>query len=148
MTGGRNAGFLQAWGPVGLWAAGILILTTVPIPAAVETGGLPLDKVIHAAMYSGLGWTVARALHLTSRSTGGALALAVVAAAAFAAVDEWHQGWVGREPALGDWVADAVGLVLGLGLFLWRRGGRPVEPGQASETSEAPGEPGASETST
>lgn len=119
--------FVSVWGPVVLWAAGILVVTTVPIPSGVEPAGLPLDKIVHAAMYSGLGWSVARALHMTGRSTGGALVVAVLAAGAFAGLDEWHQAWVGRNPEVADWIADATGLVLGLGLFMWRRGRRDVE---------------------
>lgn len=136
MTDGRDAGFLEAWGPAGLWAAAILVLTTIPLPAGIRTGGLPLDKVLHAAMYSGLGWTVARALLLTGRSTAGALCLAILAAAGFAGLDEWHQSWVGRDAALGDWAADAAGLLLGLGLFLWRRGW--ASSGEAGDDAEAP----------
>lgn len=113
--------FLAAWGPVVLWAGAILVVTTVPLPEGPDGGVRHLDKLVHGTMYFGLGWTVARALHRTGRSTGGALALALVAAAGFAALDEWHQSWVGRDPALGDWTADAVGLVAGLGLFLWLR---------------------------
>lgn len=122
MTDGLPGGILDAWGPVVLWAAGILLVTTVPVPAGLDAGAPPLDKVVHGAMYSGLGWTVARALHRTGRSTTGALILAVLAATGFAGLDEWHQAWVGRDPALGDWAADAVGLLVGLGVFLWRRG--------------------------
>lgn len=127
MSRRRGRVFVSAWGPVVLWAAGILVVTTVPIPTGVEPGELPLDKIVHAAMYSGLGWTVARALHMTGRSTGGALVVAVLAAGAFAGLDEWHQTWVGRNPELADWIADAMGLVLGLGLFMWRRGRRDAD---------------------
>lgn len=124
MRGDRIRDILGAWGPVALWAAGILVLTTVPVPEGAERGILHLDKALHAAMYSGLGWTLARALHLTGRSTGAALSLAVIVAAGFAGLDEWHQSWVGRDPSLADWTADAAGLLLGLGLFLWLRRGR------------------------
>lgn len=121
MSRSRVREFLVTWGPVVLWAAGILVVTTVPVPAGPETEVPYLDKAVHAAMYFGLGWTVARALHRTGRSRGGALGLALAAAAGFAALDEWHQSWVGRDPALGDWVADAAGLVAGLTVFLWLR---------------------------
>lgn len=115
---------LDAWGPVFLWAAGILVVTTVPLPGRASMAIRHLDKLVHAAMYSGLGWTVARALHRTGRSTGIALFVAVAAAAGFAALNESIQAWVGREPDVVDWIADAVGLAAGLGLFLWLRRGR------------------------
>lgn len=119
--GARDAA--DAWGPVLLWAGGIVVVTTIPLPEEAGTGVTHVDKLLHAAMYSGLGWTVARALHRTGRSTGGALLLATLASVGFAGLDEWHQSWVGRDPALGDWAADAVGLVAGLGLFLLLRSG-------------------------
>lgn len=115
---------LDAWGPVFLWATGILVVTTVPLPGRAGLTTSHLDKLAHAVMYSGLGWTVARALHRTGRSTGMALFVAVGAAGGFAALNEWIQAWVGREPDVGDWIADAVGLLAGLGLFLWLRRGR------------------------
>lgn len=138
MKGDRAREILGAWAPVALWAAGILLLTSVPVPVEAGRGLHHLDKAVHAAMYAGLGWTLARALHLTGRSTIAALSLATVAAAGFAGLDEWHQSWVGREPSLADWTADAAGLLVGLGLFLWlRRGsGRGVREDDRSPTGD------------
>jgi len=42
----------------------------------------------------------------------------ILVGAAYGALDEWHQSLVpGRDPSVGDWVADAVGVVLGFLLF-------------------------------
>lgn len=119
---GGGAGPISAWWPVAAWATGILVATTVPDPGVAGTAGGPVDKIVHGVMYFGLGATIVRALRLSGRSTRGTLVLAFLAATAFAGLDEWHQGWVGRDPELADWIADAVGLTAGIGLLgFWMR---------------------------
>ena len=40
----------------------------------------------------------------------------------FAAVDEYHQGWIpGRDPDWRDWIADTLGIACGFWLGGWRR---------------------------
>lgn len=100
------------------WALVILVATSVPLPTPDwRSTGLPLDKVVHCALYLGLGWGSARALRRTGRS--GVLPALVTLAAGmlFAAADEAHQGWlVWRTPSVADWLADVIGLAAGVAL--------------------------------
>jgi VanZ family protein len=94
-----------------MWAAMILILTSVPTPSDVP-GGIPhLDKVVHFVLYAGQGWFVTRALRTRRPLT---LVGALLAIAAFAALDEWHQRFFARDPAVLDWIADAIGAAAGI----------------------------------
>jgi VanZ family protein len=94
-----------------LWAAFILVLTSIPAPAQAP-GGIPhLDKIVHLMLYAALGWFTGRALR-TRRPL--ALALAFAAIGVFGAFDEWHQELFNRTPDFVDWVADMIGASLGL----------------------------------
>ena len=94
-----------------MWAALILVCTSVPIPASAPGTGIPgLDKVVHFSLYAVLGWLVARARGVRR---DGAFAW-MLAIAAFGALDESHQHFIiGRSPELADWLADAAGGVVG-----------------------------------
>ena len=98
--------------PVLAWALGILCVTSVPGTSIPRGPTLPgLDKVIHGAMYFGLGRAAARA---TVAAPWGVLA----AVGAFAALDEGHQQWIpGRSGDPADWVADLAGATLGIAGF-------------------------------
>jgi VanZ family protein len=86
-------------------------LTSVPTPSDVP-GGIPhLDKVVHFVLYAGQGWFVTRALRTRRLVTLVGVLLAI---AAFAAFDEWHQRFFGRDPAMVDWIADAIGASAGI----------------------------------
>lgn len=101
----------RRWTPPALWAALILVLTSIPSPPEAP-GGIPhLDKVVHFVLYAGQGWLVTRALRTRRPRT---LATALVAIAAFAAFDEWHQRFFARDPAILDWIADMIGASAGL----------------------------------
>lgn len=99
-----------------VWAGLILVATTVPLPAQDLPGSdLPLDKVVHFGLYFGLGWTVGRSLVLSGSPGFGARAAAWVGGLLFAAADEAHQALVPtRVTSLGDWMADAAGVTVGL----------------------------------
>ena len=102
---------MRRWLPPATWAALILVLTSIPAPSGAP-GGIPhLDKLVHFALYAGQGWLVARALRNRRPLT---LTGALVAIAAFAAIDEWHQRFVARDPAAMDWVADVIGASAGI----------------------------------
>ncbi len=89
------------------------------------------DKIGHFAAYGLLASLVCRALGGGWR---GAL-IALVAASAYGASDEWHQSFVpGRNSDVADWVADTLGAALAVVLYagfapyrrlletpLWRR---------------------------
>jgi VanZ family protein len=101
----------RRWLPPALWAALILVLTSVPAPPDVS-GGIPhVDKLVHLLLYAGEGWLVTRALR-TRRPR--LLAAALLGIAAFAAFDEWHQRFLVRDPSILDWIADMIGAVIGM----------------------------------
>ena len=111
---------LARWGPPAAWAA--LVFTVSSFPVRVPGGGVPgLDKLAHLGVYLVLGLLLARAL-----PHGPWIAVAL--GWAYGASDEVHQMFVpGRSPDVADWVADAVGVTLGVFLFQrWaaRRAGR------------------------
>lgn len=122
----------RAWRAPVLWAGLILVATTVPLPSrSLPSSGLPLDKAVHFGLYLGLGWTVGRSLVLSGARGFGARIAAWIGGLLFAAVDEVHQALVPtRVTSLGDWVADAAGVTVGLLLvtvLLTRRSGEAAE---------------------
>ena len=101
---------MRRWLPPALWAALILVLTSLPTPPDL-TGGIPhLDKLVHVLLYAGQGWLVTRAL----RTRFAALAAALIGIAVFGLIDEWHQQFFSRDPNLMDWIADVIGASLGI----------------------------------
>lgn len=84
-----------------------LSLALLLAPPSDVPGGAPAgtDKLVHAALFAGLGWTGLRAALL---GRGPMLA----ALAGYGAVIEFVQGTIGRSRSLADWVADVAGLAL------------------------------------
>jgi len=82
------------------------------------------DKVLHAAEYAGFALFLALAISASPspRISPWVAGIALAAAVLFAASDEFHQTLVpGRDGNLPDFVADAVGAVLGAALVhAWR----------------------------
>lgn len=113
----------RAWWPAVAWAGVILVATSVPAPDDVPLDpDLPWDKAAHFALYGGLGWTLGRALWVSGKRTPRAVWLSLAAGLVFAALDEWHQGWLlTRDPSFADWLADAGGVALGMAAYLWPR---------------------------
>jgi VanZ family protein len=97
--------------PPALWAALILVLTSMPAPPDAPSGIPHPDKLVHALLYAGQGWLVARALR-TRRTVS--LAVALLGIAAFGAVDEWHQRFLLRDADVLDWLADVIGATVGV----------------------------------
>jgi VanZ family protein len=82
------------------------------------------DKVAHVGLYCGLSFLLALVLALRNAYRGLRAGLSAtqcswIAAgvAIYAAVDEFTQPWTGRDRDLLDWIADVVGMALGLALF-------------------------------
>jgi len=124
------------------WVFLILLATTVPFPSGlVETGPFPADKLVHFGMYAGLGWTVAGALRTGERGRAAVLAAAWCLGLLFAAGDELHQHLIpGRDPAVGDWAADAVGFTAALVASSLRARARAgVDAAEAGEGGAPPG---------
>ena len=101
------------WLPPLLWAAFILILTSIPGSHIPVPPFRYFDKVVHLAIYGVLGWLTARSWANGSRLAATALvALALVSC--FGALDEWHQQFIPlRSMDLLDWAADTTGAAIG-----------------------------------
>jgi VanZ family protein len=97
----------------------LLVLTHVPLePSPSPARGL--DKLAHGAAFA----VLAMILAATWRASAGRLSLAQLASvwaaiAAYAALDEWTQSFVGRTPSAWDWLADGTGAAIGLAVFVW-----------------------------
>lgn len=108
---------LKIWGPAALWAAVLFLLSALPgVDAAVPFLFPGADKVAHFVLYAVLGGCLA-----WGRWRGGSAIpvwTLVAAGVAYGASDEWHQSFVpGRDPSVGDWTADTLGVVLGYMIF-------------------------------
>ncbi|HJU89650.1 MAG TPA: VanZ family protein [Gemmatimonadaceae bacterium] len=113
----------RRWLPPAIWAALILVLTSIPNPNVGDVGIPAADKLFHGALYLVLGWLAARATAVAPGSSRGPLQVGVllIAVALFAAGDEWHQRWIpGRSPELRDWAADLFGALLGVAAARFR----------------------------
>lgn len=98
-----------------LIAVGVLIAVTVllfaPISGVEPTGVLGWDKLVHFCLFGLLLWSFGVLLPKAPR-----LALAGLAICAGGAT-EIIQGWVGRDPSWGDFLADVLGV--SAALFFW-----------------------------
>ncbi len=106
----------RRWLPPVLWAAFILVLTSLPGSVVPDVGNVPsgTDKVLHAAIYAVLAWLLVRVFDPSGLDWTKYLLL-MLGIAMFAAADEWHQSFIpGREPSFGDWVADVAGAAVGV----------------------------------
>ncbi|MDP2955985.1 MAG: VanZ family protein [Longimicrobiales bacterium] len=111
---------LRAWGPAAAWAGVLFFLSAIPgthVPPLLFPGE---DKVAHLALYAvfgaALAWGWARSARESSATPVLALGLL------YGASDEWHQAFVpGRDPSLGDLLADTAGVLLGYWLFSFVR---------------------------
>ncbi len=120
----RQWGFLR-WVAVVLWLVVIVVITHTP-PDSSLIRRLPHyaygDKLVHLGLYGLLGWLV----WYKRQARGWEFLLGLLLATG----DELTQPWVGRIAELGDWLADAFGLTVGLGLaslqFRWRQHGEEV----------------------
>ncbi|MCW2633797.1 MAG: VanZ family protein [Blastococcus sp.] len=65
-----------------------------------------VDKLVHASLFL--------ALAVTGRWAGISRVVLAPALVFYAAGSEVVQGLIGRDAAVGDWIADVVGLLLGL----------------------------------
>ncbi|HMA03505.1 MAG TPA: VanZ family protein [Gemmatimonadaceae bacterium] len=103
----------RRWLPPLLWAAFILILTSVPGSHLQVLPLRSIDKIVHLSIYGVLGWLTARAWSNGSRMPATALAV-VALLSCFGALDEWHQQFIPlRSTDLLDWSADTLGAAIG-----------------------------------
>lgn len=107
---------VRRWLPPLVWAGVILIVTSLPGPM-VPRSLSPYDKAVHFTLYGLFGVLLAREIGLANERWRAAF-MALVIAVAFAAADEWHQGFVpGRSRDVADWRADSYGAAAGA--LLW-----------------------------
>lgn len=105
---------LLGWGPAALWAAVLFLLselrgTSVSLPADT-------DKLVHGGLYLILGLSLAWGK--ATIGSGVPVVVLLLMGVGYGALDEWHQSFVpGRDVSVGDWVADSIGVMLGLLLF-------------------------------
>lgn len=117
---------VRAWGPAVLWAVVLFLLSAWPDgPGREWLPWLPgKDKIAHVVLYSVFGGTLAHVRRYSSFPVSAVLVIAV--GLVYGLTDEWHQSFVpGRDPSLWDWVADAVGVIVGYGIVTrWLRPSR------------------------
>lgn len=113
---------VRRWRAPLLWAAVILLVSSVPMPAISAPAGT--DKGVHAALYLVLGFLAVRALLSERTARVWQLLVLIAVLVAFGGLDELHQRWIpGRTADPKDWAADTVGSTAGLvaGIFRGRR---------------------------
>jgi VanZ family protein len=107
---------LSRWPATIAVAAGIIALSHLPPSDLPHVPLFPhADKVVHLIEYMTLGLLLFRSLRydLSGNSIWAAI-IAVPAGTLFGALDEWHQGFVGRTTDVWDLAADVAGLSLGI----------------------------------
>jgi len=104
----------------------IFVVSSIPSLTAPGPEFVPKDKIAHFVEYfilgillfKGIGWTVS-----LSRSATFGFLFAV--GASVGALDEIYQSFVpGRMMSILDWYADALGIAVGCGVFVFTRLGR------------------------
>lgn len=119
--------------PAALWAAGLLLLGSLPA-STLPSVDLPLDKLAHFVLFGVLGVLVAVGWKRAGRRPPYPWAL--MAMLAVGAADEWHQAMVpGRSREVADWAMDAAGAALGFALVARSGAGVDTEEGRAGNES-------------
>ena len=106
-----------------LCALGVVVLSSWPSISLPDLGTSNLDKILHFTQYAILAFLVVRGWSRPLTGRFQRLAVIIGILILFAAVDEYHQGWIpGRDPDWWDWIADAVGIGSGSALGAWLAG--------------------------
>jgi hypothetical protein len=97
----------------GAFAVAILVSLAVLFAPANDVPYAPVgvDKLVHASLFA--------ALALTGRWARIGRVVLVPALLLYGAASEVIQGLIGRDAAVGDWLADVVGIVLGVLAWQW-----------------------------
>ena len=96
------------------------------------------DKLVHAVAYFGLCVVSRLAFGTVFSRRSVAILAAVLVTLLYGATDEWHQSTVPtRSPDFYDWVADAIGGVIGGVLFFVLERRRRVRAAVATKTARA-----------
>jgi hypothetical protein len=106
---------LAVHGPLsrGAFAVAVLVSLAVLFAPASDVPSAPVgvDKLVHASLFA--------ALALTGLWAGVSRVVLVPVLVLYGAGSEVVQGLIGRDAAVGDWVADVGGVLLGLLAWLW-----------------------------
>jgi len=116
---------------IGFFVVVAVHLAVLYWPRAPSTGGLPIDKVVHALIFAMVLWAAAAA-RLWVWPVGVLLAVHAVASELVQ-----HYLLAGRSGDPADSIADLAGVVL-VALFLWRRRG-PIRQTRVSASIDGPG---------
>ena len=104
-----------AYGPLSRGAFAVAVLVSLAVlfapPSDVPASPPGVDKLVHASLFA--------LLALTGRWAGVSRVVIVPALVLYGAASEVVQGWIGRDAAVGDWLADVVGVLLGLLAWRW-----------------------------
>jgi VanZ family protein len=119
------------WAPVAVYCGVIFTWSALPHPEqyAPDLFRFTGDKVLHAIEYGILGVLCYRAFRYAAGpwARNYALALAILAAVAYGASDEFHQTFVpSRESSGWDVLADGVGAVIAACGWHWRWRGEQI----------------------
>ena len=113
--------FLTITLPLFLWAAIIMVLTSIPGEKMPEIGLWNWDKLAHWAVYFVLAFLLFRYLLLVRAFTiENAWKLGILIGVIYAGIDELHQ--IPIRNRLGTWqdfVADSLGIGIGICVAVW-----------------------------
>ena len=114
---------LAVHGPLarGAFAVAVLVSFAVLFAPADDVPFAPagVDKLVHASLFA--------ALAVTGSWAGISRAVLAPVLVLYGAGSEVLQSFIGRDAAVGDWLADVVGILLGL--LAWRWFARRVAQG-------------------
>ncbi|HEX6536342.1 MAG TPA: VanZ family protein [Gemmatimonadaceae bacterium] len=103
----------RRWVPPMVWAAFILLLTSLPGSKLPHVSWREIDKLVHFLLYGTFAWLSTRSLG-RQRPVARIALLVVLGVSLFGAVDEWHQQFIpGRSMDPFDWMADTLGALTG-----------------------------------
>ena len=91
------------------------LLTTLLVGLQPPETAIPVsDSVLHAAAFAILGWLLYRVFPAPAspRAAWSMLLAGALSVAAYGALSEWVQGFVGRDMSAADAAADAAGALL------------------------------------
>lgn len=109
----------------------LLVLMLGPAHEAESTGQV-WDKAAHFIAFGLILWSLGVLFRRLPRPWAAALAIAIGGAV------EIIQGFVGRDPSWGDFLADILGVAAALAAWVVWRGFRPREAFQQDELSPRP----------
>jgi len=121
--------FIKYWSPPVLYVILIYWLSSLERPFVIDVGVWNIDKLLHLAEYSVLGFLLVRAITGSDDNVKSdktiLLALAVGAVCGF--TDELHQSVVpGRYATVADFIFDTLGIAAGIAVFYMIRKRRMI----------------------